>query len=74
MRTALRRLGNSNAVIIPELWLKQVGIEAGDDVHLSLDGHRIVVTPINKSVRKGWADCAKNIANSGDDGLIWPDF
>ena len=74
MRTALRRLGNSNAIIIPKPLLQQVGINVGDDVDLSLDGNRIIVAPMKKLVRDGWAEAAKDIASSGDDTLLWPSF
>jgi len=74
MRAAVRRMGNSSGVIIPKPILAQIGVEAGDDVDLSLDGGRIVLRPVRGYPRAGWADAAKLIAQGGDDVLVWPEF
>lgn len=74
MRTPLRKLGNSSAVIIPKPILKQIGLEAGDDLDMSLDENRIVLMPAKRHPRAGWEKAAKSIAASGDDALVWPEF
>lgn len=67
-------MGNSSGVIIPKPILVQIGVEAGDDLDLSLDDGRLVLTPARRHPRTGWAEAAKRIAASGDDALVWPEF
>jgi antitoxin MazE len=74
MRAVVRKMGNSSGVIIPKPILAQIGIEAGDDLDLSLDDDRIVLVPARRHPRAGWADAAKRIADAGDDALVWPEF
>lgn len=40
MRAPIRKLGSSSGVIIPKPILSQIGVEAGDDLDLSLDENR----------------------------------
>jgi antitoxin MazE len=74
MRAAVRKLGNSAGVIIPKPILIQIGVEVGDDLDLSLDENRIVLAPLKRRPRAGWAKAAKCIAEAGDDALVWPEF
>lgn len=74
MRTSVRKMGNSSGVIIPKPILAEIGVEAGDDLDLSLDDDRIVLAPVRRHPRAGWAEAAKRIAESGDDALAWPEF
>ena len=74
MRAAVRRMGNSSGVIIPKPLLNELGIEAGDDLDLSLDEGRIVLAPAKRNPRAGWAAAAKRINEAGDDALVWPEF
>jgi antitoxin MazE len=67
-------MGNSSGVIIPKPILVQIGVEAGDDLDLSLDDGRLVLTPSRRHPRAGWAEAAKDIAARGDDALVWPEF
>jgi antitoxin MazE len=74
MRASLRKMGNSTGIIIPKPLLAQIGVEAGDDLDLSLDDGQIVLRPLKRHPRAGWADEAKRIAETGDDALVWPEF
>jgi antitoxin MazE len=74
MRAPVRKMGNSSGVILPKPILTQLGVEAGDDLDLSLDEGRIVLVPAKRHPRAGWADAAKRIAEVGDDALVWPEF
>jgi antitoxin MazE len=74
MRAALRKMGNSSGVIIPKPLLQQIGVEPGDDLDLSLKEGQIVLSPVKRSPRQGWAESAKKIAEAGDDSLVWPEF
>lgn len=74
MRTQVRRMGNSSGVIIPKPVLNHLGIAAGDDLDLALEGDRVVLIPVRSCPRVGWADAARAVAQAGDDALVWPEF
>lgn len=73
MKVTLHRIGNSQGVILPKPLLAQVGF-TGREVELTVEQDAIVLREPKKSVRFGWADAAKKIADDGDDALIWPEF
>lgn len=74
MRSAIRKFGNLSGVIIPKSMLAEIGIAAGDAVDLSLEDGRIVITPVKRRPREGWAKASREIADAGDDALVWPEF
>jgi antitoxin MazE len=74
MRAAVRRLGNSSGVIIPKPLLAEVGLAAGDAVDVTLEEGRIVLVPLRRQPRAGWAEASRAIAQAGDDALVWPEF
>jgi antitoxin MazE len=74
MRIAIRKLGNSSGVIIPKSMLAEIGIAAGDTVDLSLENRRIIITPQKRQPREGWAEAFREVAEAGDDALVWPEF
>jgi antitoxin MazE len=74
MRAAVRKLGNSSGVIIPKSLLVELGISAGDEMDLTAEEGRIVLAPVRRQPRAGWADASKAIAAVGDDKLVWPEF
>ncbi|HEX3883851.1 MAG TPA: AbrB/MazE/SpoVT family DNA-binding domain-containing protein [Stellaceae bacterium] len=74
MRAAVRRLGNSSGIIIPKAILDEAGVSAGDVVDMLFDEGRIVLVPVAKRVREGWAEAAKAVAEAGDDAMVWPEF
>jgi antitoxin MazE len=67
-------MGNSTGVIIPKPILKEIGAQAGDDIDLSVETGRIVLTAKKKRPREGWAEAAAAIVAAGEDGLVWPEF
>lgn len=72
MHTSIRKMGNSQGVIIPKPLLAQVGLT--DEAEMFIENGAIVLRPPHKKVREGWAAASKNIAASGDDDLVWPEF
>jgi antitoxin MazE len=74
MRAPVRRMGNSAGIILPKPVLTELGVEAGDDLSLTLEKGRVVLMPAKAHPRAGWAEAARQIAAAGDDGLIWPAF
>ncbi|HVB18603.1 MAG TPA: AbrB/MazE/SpoVT family DNA-binding domain-containing protein [Stellaceae bacterium] len=74
MRAAVRKLGNSSGVIIPKTLLDEAGVTVGDAVELTLVEGRIVLAPVQRRARAGWAEASKDLAVAGDDMLVWPEF
>ena len=74
MRASIRRMGNSAGIILPKPVLAELGVKTGDDLSLTLDKGRVVLTPAKAHPRAGWAEAAKKVGASGDDALVWPEF
>ncbi len=74
MQTAVRKLGNSAGVIIPKSVLAELGLTAGDAVDLRMEDGRIILAPVRRPTRAGWAEASRTIAQAGDDALVWPEF
>jgi antitoxin MazE len=74
VRTPVRKLGDSAGILLPEPLLAQLGVEVGDDLDVSLDDGRVVLTPAKNPPRAGWAEAARQLAEAGDDVLVWPEF
>ena len=72
MLTTLRKLGNSQGVIIPKPLLAQVGLT--DQADMKVENGAIVLRPARRSPREGWAEASRAIAQAADDGLVWPEF
>jgi antitoxin MazE len=72
MKITIRKMGNSQGVIIPKPVLAQVGLD--DEAEISIEQGAIVLRRPRKGLREGWADASKAIAASGDDALVWPEF
>ena len=72
MEVAIRKMGNSQGVLIPKPILAQVGLERTADLQVR-DGV-IEIRAIRRNPREGWADDARKIAEQGDDALVWPEF
>ena len=86
MQTALRKMGNSAGIILPKPILTALGVASGARLDLEVDNGRIIVTPIRRKIREGWADAAAalaataptadeeawlNLANDGDADWTW---
>ncbi|MBA3623506.1 MAG: AbrB/MazE/SpoVT family DNA-binding domain-containing protein [Methylibium sp.] len=72
MLTTLRKLGNSQGVIIPKPLLAQVGLTG--EVEMRVENGAIVLRPAKRCPREGWAEASAAIAAAGDDRLVWPEF
>ena len=72
MEVAVRKMGNSQGVLIPKPILAQVGLEGSADLQVR-DGV-IEIRPIRRNPREGWADDARRLAASGEDALAWPEI
>ena len=72
MKIVIRKMGNSQGVIIPKPVLTQLGLDSEAD--MSVEHDAIVLRKPKTDARKGWAEARKAIAASGDDRLVWPEF
>ncbi len=72
MEVAIRKMGNSQGVLIPKSILAQVGL--ADMADLQVHDGVIEIRPVHRNPREGWADDARRIAEQGDDALVWPVF
>ena len=72
MEVAIRKMGNSQGVLIPKPILAQVGLEGSADLQVR-DGV-IEIRPLHRNPREGWADDARRLAEQGDNALVWPEM
>ena len=72
MKIAIRKMGNSQGVIIPKPVLTQLGLDS--EAEMSIERDAIVLRKPRKGVREGWAEASKAIAANGDDAPVWPEF
>ena len=72
MEVAIRKMGNSQGVLIPKPILAQLGLEGTADL-LVRDGV-IEIRAVRRNPREGWADDARRIASQGGDALVWPEL
>ncbi len=74
MRAAVRKLGNSSGVIIPKSLLRDLGMSDGGPVDMTLEAGRIVLLPMKRRARAGWAEASQSVVVACDDALLWPEF
>ncbi len=72
MQVAVRKMGNSQGILIPKPILSQVGLEGTAD--LQVKNGVIEIRPVKRNPREGWAKDSQAIALAEDDRLAWPDF
>ena len=72
MLTTLRKLGNSHGVIIPKPLLAQAGLT--DRAEIKIENGAIVLRPIKRTPREGWAEASRAVADDAEAGLVWPEF
>ncbi|PTB22454.1 AbrB/MazE/SpoVT family DNA-binding domain-containing protein [Trinickia symbiotica] len=72
MKTTIRRMGNSQGILIPKPILVQLGFE--HEVEMEIEGDALVIRRPRKKAREGWADASKRLAAAGDDALVMGEF
>jgi antitoxin MazE len=73
MKTSIRKMGNSQGILIPKPFLAQTGMDVGE-VEIAVESDAIVIRKPQNKARHGWADASKAMAAAGDDKLVWPEF
>ena len=71
MEVAIRKMGNSQGVLIPKPILAQVGLEGAADMQVR--NGVIEIRPLRRNPREGWAADARRLAEQGDDAPVWPE-
>ena len=74
MRVALRKMGNSSGLIIPKPFLTEIGAHVGGELDVTVEDGRIVIAAVARRPREGWAEASQELADAGDDALVWPEF
>lgn len=72
MRATIRKVGNSQGILIPKPVLARLGFER--EVEIKIEGDALVVRQPAKRTRDGWAEASKAIADAGDDALLMGAF
>ncbi len=65
MPTSIRKIGNSQGVILPKPALAALGVSEGGAVEFDYEPGRITIVPARSDPREGWAEDAKRIAAEG---------
>jgi antitoxin MazE len=74
MKSAIRKMGNSHGVIIPKPLLEEIGAKVNDPVEVKVKKGRLIIAPMARDPRAGWASECKAIVEAGEDDLEWPEF
>ena len=74
LRVSIRRIGNSQGVLIPKPVLAQLGLSAEMGAEMTIEGGALVLRRPASPARTGWAEAAKKIAEAGDDALVMGEF
>ena len=72
MKATIRKMGNSQGVLIPKPILAQLGLV--DEVEMEIENDALVIRRPKNKPRHGWAEAAKAIAEAGDDALVLGEF
>lgn len=68
VKTNIVKIGNSHGIRIPKLILEQVGLTG--QVEVEAQPHQLLIRPIVKTAREGWAEKFQEMAVLGDDTLL----
>jgi antitoxin MazE len=72
MLATIRRLGNSQGILIPKPLLQQVGLV--DRAEMRVEGDALVLRRPKATPRSGWAEASRKLAATGDDALVLSAF
>ena len=72
LQVTIRRIGNSQGVVIPKPILAQLGLKG--EAEMTIESGALVLRPPARPSRIGWAEAARKIAEAGDDDLVLGEF
>jgi antitoxin MazE len=73
MNTSLKKIGNSQGVILPSSFLKELNIDNNTPLEMELTDKGIIIQK-RAEPRNGWSEACKLAHTEGDDKLIIPDI
>jgi antitoxin MazE len=71
VQVSIRKMGNSQGILIPKPILKQLGLT--DAADLQVNGNVIEIRPLKRNPREGWVQDSQRLAATGDDAMVWPE-
>ncbi|MBM3726225.1 MAG: AbrB/MazE/SpoVT family DNA-binding domain-containing protein [Acidobacteria bacterium] len=74
MHVSIRKIGNSQGVVIPRPFLVQVGLDSETGAEMTVEAGALVLRRPAGPARAGWAEAARRIAEAGDDALVMGEF
>jgi antitoxin MazE len=74
LHLSIRRIGNSQGVVIPKPVLAQLGLSSEAGAEMTIEGSALVLRRPASPARAGWAEAARKIAEAGDDALVMGEF
>jgi antitoxin MazE len=72
MKATIRKMGNSQGVLIPKAILAQLGLE--NEVEMEIVNDALVLRRPKQAPRQGWAEASQANAAAADDALVLGDF
>jgi antitoxin MazE len=74
LHVSIRRIGNSQGVVIPKPVLAQLGLDSEVGAEMTIEDSALVLRRPASPPRAGWAEAARRIAGAGDDELVMGEF
>jgi antitoxin MazE len=79
VHVSIRRIGNSQGVVIPKPVLAQLGLSSEAGAEMTIKGGALILRkPVLRRpaspARRGWVEAARKIAEAGDDALVMGHF
>lgn len=74
MHTALRKMGNSTGMIVPQPVLREAGLTSGVQLEISVKDGAIIARPVATAVRAGWREAAAQLDEADSEAAGWQDF
>jgi antitoxin MazE len=74
VHVSIRRIGNSQGIVIPKPILAQLGLDVAEGAEMTIEDGALVLRRPASPARRGWAEAARRIAEAGDDELVMGEF
>ncbi len=68
MKASIIPIGNSKGIRISKVLLKECNIE--NSVEITREGAKLVIRPVQQTVRSGWDDAFKMMSERNEDKLL----
>ena len=72
MKARIVRIGNSQGIRIPKPLLKETGLAGEVEIHAR--NSTLVIAPVKKKPRAGWAAACREMSKRDDDKLLDPEL